>query len=216
MIQRQLRLLFFQGDALLGAFSFFALALFCASLAIGPQENVLRQSAPGILWILFILTTLFSMPLLLKGEAKEGLLDEIVLHPSPAAFYLLSKIGAEWLLIGLPLIALGILLSPLFSLSNPQSLRLALTLLISFPALSGLGILGGLLTLNARGGGILLAFLILPLTIPLFLFGLSIFEMIQFGLDSSAAFCLLTSVSILLVMLSVAIGSWALRFAVEG
>jgi len=216
MIRRELNLLCLQRGTLLGAFSFFALALFCVSLGLGPDEKILKRSAPVLLWILAILTTLFSTPHLLKTEAQEGLLDEIILQPSPPAFYLLSKLGAEWLLVGLPLSVIAIFLSPWFALSLGESLILSTTLLIGFPALSSLGILGGLLTLNARGGEVLLSLLILPLTLPLLLFGLSVMETVQLGLDSFPSFCLLTSMSLLLVILAVGAGSWAIRFAIEG
>jgi heme exporter protein B len=216
MICNELRSLCLQGGSLFASFTFLALALFCVSLALGPDEKILRQSAPALLWILAILTTLFSTPFLLKSEAKAGLLDEVLLQPSPPALYLLSRMGAEILLLGLPLIFLGALLSPFFALSQEDVITLSSTLLIGFPALSALGILGGLLTLNTRGGSLLIPLLILPLTLPLLLFSLSIMEMTRLGLDSSASFCLLTSVSLLLVILSVGAGSWALRFAVEG
>ncbi len=100
MIRRELRYLYIHRGTLWGTFSFFVLALFCFSLALGPEEKILRRSAPAILWILVILSTLFSTPLLLKAEAKEGLLDEILLQPSPPSFYLLAKMGSEWLLVG--------------------------------------------------------------------------------------------------------------------
>lgn len=216
MIQRELKNLRLHGASLFASLSFFALSLFCVSLALSPDEKILRQSAPALLWILAILTTLFSTPLLLKNEAKAGLLDEVLLQAPPPALYLLAKMGAEVLFLGFPLIFLGALLSPFFALSQQDVVMLSSTLLIGFPALSALGIFGGLLTLNARGSSLLIPLLILPLTLPLLLFALSVMEMTQFGLDSSASFCLLTSVSILLVILSIGAGSWALRFAVEG
>lgn len=216
MIRRELRSLYLHSGTLLATFSFFTLALFCISLALGPHRNILRQSAPALLWILAILSTLFSTPLLLKAEAKEGILDEILLQSFPPAFYFLSKMAAECILFGVPLIVLGTLLSPFFALPNKDTLTLSLTLLISFPALSSLGILGSLLTIHSRGGGLLIAILILPLTLPLLLFGLSAIEIARLGLDSFPSFCLLTGVSLLLVIISITASNWALRFAVEG
>jgi len=216
MINRELRNLYLHGGSLLAAFSFLALALFCLSLALGHAEKILSQSAPAFLWILAILTTLFSTPLLLKAEAHAGLLDEIILHPSLPALTLLAKVGAECLLFGLPLIGVGAFMSFFWALPLTEVATLSLTLLIGFPALSALGILGGLLTLHARGGSLLIALLILPLTLPLLLFALSAMEMTRLGLDSSGSFCLLTSASLLLMILSISAGNWALRFAVEG
>lgn len=216
MIRKEFCILSLYRGTLLTSLSFFALALFFVLFALGFEEKIVRQGTPVLLWILAILTTLFSTPFFLKIEAHEGLLDEILLHPSPSSFYLLAKIGGECLLLGLPLVGLGALFCLFCALSAREVATVSLTLLIGFPALSALGIFGGLLTLYARGGGLLLVFLILPLTLPLLLFSLSVIEMTRLGLDSSASFCLLISVSLLLVILSVGAGNLALRFAVEG
>lgn len=216
MIRNELHKLYLNGGILLGSLSFFALAFFCFSLALGPEQVILSRCTPTFLWILTILTILFSTPLLLKAEHQAGLLDEIFLHPLSPSFYILSKIAAEFLLLGLPLLGLGVLFSPFLSLSLIETTYLFLSLFIGFPALSALGIMGGLLTLHTRGGGILISVLILPLTLPLLLLALSMMEMIRLGLDSFAPFCLLTSVSLLLTIISVGAGHWALSFAVEG
>jgi len=215
MIRNEIHKLYLNSGNLLASLSFFALALFYFSLALGSEEIILKHCAPILLWLLAILTLLFSTPLLLKAEHQAGLLDEVLLHPLAPSFYLLSKIGAEVLLLGLPLLGIGALFSPLFSLSFVESAQLLLTLLMGFPALSALGVLGGLLTLHTQGGGLLISLLILPLTIPLLLFALSVMEMARLGLDSFAPFCLLISVSLFLVILSVGAGQWALRLAVE-
>ncbi|MBX9622121.1 MAG: heme exporter protein CcmB [Alphaproteobacteria bacterium] len=215
MISREFYNAYLHKGSLLSTFAFFALALFCVSLTLGPNETLLRQCAPGLIWILAILTIFFSTPLLLKREAQCGLLDEILLHPSLTSTYLLSKIMAEFLFIGLPLALMSFLLSPLFALSSGEMLSLLLTLLIGFPALSALGILGSFLTLNTQGGSLLLSLIILPLTLPLLIFGLSVMEMTRLGLDSFPSFCLLMGSSLFLLILSVTAGSWALPFVAE-
>lgn len=215
MISRELYNAYLHKGSLLSTFAFFALALFCVSLALGPNETLLRQSAPGLIWILALLTIFFSTPLLLKRETQCGLLDEILLHPSLISTYFLSKVIAEYIFMGLPLALISLLFSPLFALSSGETLSLLLTLLIGFPTLSALGILGSLLTLNTQGGGLLLSLIILPLTLPLLIFGLSVMEMTRLGLDSFPSFCLLMGSSLFLLILSVIAGSWALPFAAE-
>lgn len=215
MIRNEIHKFYLQRGTLLASFSFFALALFCFPLALGPEKLVLNRCAPAFLWILSILTFLFSTPLFLREEHQEGLLDEICLYSLSPSFYLLAKMGAEILFLGVPLLSLGALFAPFFSLSWSEIWNLLLTLFISFPALSALGILGGLLTLHTRGGGILISLLILPLLIPLFLGSLAIMEITRLGLDSFAPFCLLTGISLLLSIVSIGAGQWALFIAVE-
>lgn len=216
MIRVECRKLWFNRGSLFPTFSFFAFVLFCASLALGPDEKLLKPCAPSLLWILAILTTFFSTSLFLKSESQNGLLDEVFFQPIHPGFFLLSKVSAEWLFFGLPLSLISVFLSPLFGLSSHDVLILFLTLLIGFPALSALGLLGGLLTLHARGGGLLLSFLILPLTLPLILFSLSTIEMTRLGLDSVPPFCLLIGTSLFLVTLSIAGGIGAFKQALEG
>ena len=215
MIRHEIHKLYLNSGALLVSFSFFSLSLFCFLLVLGSDTTLLNRCAPSLIWVLAILTLFFSTPLLLKAEFQSGLLDEILLQPLSPSFYLLAKIGAECLLLGLPLLGIGALFSVFFSLSFNEGLSLSLTLLIGFPALSALGILGGLLTLNARGGTILISLLILPLTIPLLLFALSVMERTRLGLDSFAPFCLLTSISLFLLIVAVGAGQWALSLAME-
>ncbi|MBA3814069.1 MAG: heme exporter protein CcmB [Alphaproteobacteria bacterium] len=215
MILTEIHKLYLCRGSLFSSCCFFALALFCFTLALGSEGVILNRCAPPVLWILAALTLFFSTPFFLKAEFQAGLLDEIFLHPLSPSFYLLAKIVAEVLLLGLPLLMVGALFSPSFSLSFVQTAHLLLTLLIGLPALSALGILGGLLTLHTQGGGVLVSLLILPLVLPLLLFALSVMEMTRLGLDSFAPFCLLTSGSLLLVILSVGAGQWALTIAVE-
>ncbi|MDK3155591.1 heme exporter protein CcmB [Kamptonema cortianum] len=216
MISRELYNAYLHKGSLLSTFAFFALALFCVSLTLGPNETLLSQSAPGLIWILAILTVFFSTPpSFKKGKRNAAFLDEILLHPSLTSTYLLSKVIAEYLFIGLPLAFMSFVFSSLFALSLGETFSLLLTLLIGFPALSALGILGSLLTLNTQGGGLLLSLIILPLTLPLLIFGLSVMEMTRLGLDSFPSFCLLMGSSIFLLILSITAGSWAFPFAAE-
>ncbi|MBY0500752.1 MAG: heme exporter protein CcmB [Alphaproteobacteria bacterium] len=215
MILRELYNAYLHKGSLLSTLGFFSLSLFCTSFALGQSEVILKRSAPALIWILASLTTFFSTPHLLKREAEGGLLDEILLHPCLSSTYLVSKVIAEWVFVALPLICIILFFSPMFALASHELLSLCLTFLIGFPALSALGNLGSLLTLNTQGGGILLSLIILPLTLPLLIFGLSVMEMTQLGLDSSSSLSFLMGVSLFLSILGITIGSWALPLAVE-
>lgn len=215
MIQREWLSHRLYGGVLLSGLGFYALALFCFAFVLGHDMKSLQQLAPPLFWLLATLTTLFSTPLLLKRDFQAGVLDEIFLHPAPLSLFLFQKCLIQTLTLGIPLIGLGIIFSPLYALPLQQTFWLSLTLFLGFPALASLGILGGLLTLQARGGSALVSLLILPLALPLVLLGLSILDMNQFGIDSFPSFCLFISVSLVLTILSLGAGTWALRIAVE-
>jgi len=215
VIRHEIHKLYLNSGTLWVSFGFFGLSLFCFLLALGSEPLLLYRSAPPLIWILAILTLFFATPFLLKADFQSGNLDEILLRPLSPSFYLLAKIGAECLLLGLPLLGIGGLFACFLSLNLQETLILLLTLTIGFPSLSALGTFGGLLTLNARGGNILLSFLILPLTIPLIIFALSVMERTQLGLDSFAPFCLLISISLFLFIVAVGAGRWALSLAME-
>lgn len=215
MIRYEIHKLYLNSGILILAGGFFALSLFCFLLVLGPDVTLLNRCAPSFIWLMALLTLLFSTSFLLKAEFQAGILDEMLLQPSPPAFSLVAKMTAEVLLLGVPLILTGMVFAPFFFLSFKETLFLGLTLLVGFPALSALGLLGGLLTLNARGGNLLISLLILPLTLPLLLFALSVMERVQMGLDSFAPFCLLTSVSLLLLMIAIGAGQWALSLSME-
>src|SRR3990167_9823659 len=117
MIRHEIHKLYLNSGALLVSFSFFSLSLFCFLLVLGSDTTLLNRCAPSLIWVLAILTLFFSTPLLLKAEFQSGLLDEILLQPLSPSFYLLAKIGAECLLLGLPLLGIGALFSVFFSLS---------------------------------------------------------------------------------------------------
>lgn len=216
MIWVECRKLWFNRGTLFSTFSFYSFVLFSVSLVLGSDESVLKTCSSALLWILVSLTTFFSTPLLLKTEAQSGLLDEILLYSLHPGFSLLSKVIAEWFLIGVPLCVFSVFLSPLFAQSMQETFIHFLTLLVGFPALSALSLLGGLMTLHARGGSLLLSFLILPFSLPLFLFALSVMEMTRLGLDSLSPFCLLIGTSLFLVTLSIGAGTWALKQTLEG
>lgn len=215
MIRHEVHKLYLNSGTLLVFFGFFSFALFCFLLILGSQNPLLARCAPSLIWMLAILTLFFSTPLLLKADFHAGILEEILLQPHAPSLYILAKITAECFLIGLPLLGIAALFSSSCFLTFKETMVLLCTLGIGFPALSALGIFGGLLTVNARGGNVLLALLILPLTLPLLVFALSVMEKTRLGLDSFTPFCLLTSSSLFLLIVAVGAGQWALSLAME-
>jgi heme exporter protein B len=152
---------------------FFLCLVTITPFAVGPDLKLLARIAPAILWIAALLATLLGLDRLFQADADDGSLDLFFLSDTPLELIVLVKCLAHWLLTGLPLVAA----SPVFGLMlglPPQALGpVALSLLIGTPALTLLGAIGAGLTVSLRRGGLLLSILVLPLSVPVLIFGVS-------------------------------------------
>jgi heme exporter protein B len=195
--------------SLLGGVVFFVIAASLFPLAIGPEPQQLRALAPGILWVTALLASMLSLSRLFAQEHADGSLDQLLLSPHPLALLVLAKIAAHWLTSGLPLL----LLTPL--LAQQYGLPLGASLLLAASLLSLIGAVGAALTLGVRGGAVLLCILVLPLCVPVLVFGASAAAAADAGLDVMPQFSLLgacLALSLFLCPLATAAG---LRIAME-
>ncbi len=202
-------------SSLLASVVFFVIVSSLFPLAIGPDPQQLRALAPGILWVAALLASMLSLSRLFAQEYADGSLDQLLLSPHPLALLVLGKICAHWLTSGLPLLVLTPLLAQQYSLPGGATLLLSASLLVGTPALSLIGAVGAALTLGVRGGAVLLCILVLPLSIPVLVFGASAGAAADAGLDVAAHFSLLgacLALSLLLCPLAAAAG---LRIAME-
>ena len=160
------------GGASIGAM-FFLILVSIMPFALGPDLNLLGRLGPAILWIAALLSTLLGLDRLFQSDSDDGSLDGLVNAAMPLELVVLIKCAAHWLTSALPLIVV----SPLFGLMlamNGMSLALvAATLLVGTPALTMIGAIGAALTVSLRRGGLLMAVLALPLTIPVLIFGVA-------------------------------------------
>jgi len=184
-------------------------------LAMGPELNFLRRMAPGILWIGALLSSLLSLPRLFEADYSDGTLEQLVLVPSSLPVIVGAKMLAHWLLSGLPLVLLAPLLGLQFDLSSDVLLSLMLTLLLGTPVLTALGSIGAALTLGVRGGGVLLSLLVLPLMVPVLVFGAGALEAQMGGLGIQAHVSLLLAMLLASCSLSPFASAMAIRLAVE-
>jgi heme exporter protein B len=152
---------------------FFLLIVTLIPFALGPDLNLLSRIGPAILWIAAVLSTLVGLDRLFQADEEDGSLDLLRLSPAPLETLVLAKVLAHWLVTGLPLA----LASPLFGLllaQPPDAMAsAALSLAIGTPALTFVGAIGAALTATLRRGGLILAVLILPLTVPILIFGVA-------------------------------------------
>nr|WP_321446316.1 heme exporter protein CcmB [uncultured Cohaesibacter sp.] len=160
------------GGALMGVL-FFLIVVTVFPFAVGPDLNLLGRLGPAILWIGALLATLLGLDRLFQADQEDGSLDLLLLGDHPLELMVLVKCAAQWIATGLPLVLATPLLSLFLNLEPIGIAAVTATLLVGTPALTLIGAIGAALTVILRRGGLLLSILILPLTIPILIFGVS-------------------------------------------
>jgi heme exporter protein B len=214
-VARDLTLAWRHPDEAVLTVAFFALVASLFPLGIGAEPQLLTRIGPGVIWVGALLAAFLALPNIFSSDYADGSLEQMTLSPHPALGWATGKIAAHWVVSGLPLT----LLSPLIGLQyglTPDTLAIqAASLAIGTPILSLLGGACAALALGARGGGMLLALLALPLFVPVLIFGAGAAEAQATGLSPAPHLSLLGAALIAaLVGLPVAIGT-AVRIAVD-
>jgi heme exporter protein B len=160
------------GGAFIGAL-FFLIVVTLTPFAIGPDLALLARIGPAILWLGALLASLLTLDRLLAADYEDGSLDLIMTGGMQLELAVLAKALAHWLTTGLPLVIIAPLLGLLLNIDLAAMKYIALTLLAGTPALTGIGLIGAALSVTLRRGGLLLAVLVLPLTIPVLIFGVA-------------------------------------------
>jgi len=197
-------------DALL-PLAFFVVAISLFPLGVGPEPGMLRDMAPGVVWVCALLASMLSVGAVFAADLADGSLEQMLLAPQSAIALTLAKCAAHWILSGVPLIATAPLIGLLFGMSGPALLALVAGLLLGTPILSLLGALGAALTLGLRSSGMLLILIVLPLAIPTLIFGAGAVGTIDAGMSASGHFSLLGA-----LLISTAMGApWAIAAALR-
>jgi len=171
VIRRDLLLAFRRRTDVLSTLVFFVIVCTLFPLGVGPEPELLRTLGPGVLWVAALLASTLALNRLFGLDHADGTLEQLLLSPEPLVLIVAGKVAAHWLISGLPLVLLTPLLALQFGLDAQATASLALSLLIGTPALSLVGAIGAALTLDVRGGGVLVALLVLPLYAPVLIFG---------------------------------------------
>jgi heme exporter protein B len=171
LIRRDLLLAARRPVDVLGAWFFFLMVGALFPLAVGPEPTLLRHAAPAIVWIGALLSTLLSMGRLFAADLLDGTLEQIWLSPCPPSVLAIAKVCAHWLVAGLPIVLLTPLICLQFGVPPPALPHITLSVLLGTWTFSLIGAIGAALTLNLRGGSLLMAALVLPLYIPALIFG---------------------------------------------
>lgn len=176
IVRRDLRLALRQGMDSLMVVAFFVIAVVLFPFGVGPEPGVLERIASGVIWVAALLAVLLSLERLFQTDYEDGSLELLALSPPALEVVVLAKVAAHWLTTGLPLIAAAPILAVLLQMEPEGFGYLILALALGTPTLSLIGAVGAALILGSRRGGVLLALLILPLYIPVLIFGVGAVE----------------------------------------
>ena len=160
-------------------------------LAVGAESALLKRIAPGVVWVAALLSVLLTLPRLFASDHADGTLEQLAMSPYPMATIAAGKMLAHWVTTGLPLALVSPLLGLQFGLELRELGVIIVSLMLGTPILSMLGAIGAALTLGVRGGSILIALLVLPLYIPVLIFGAGAAEASMAGIDYAANLSLL-------------------------
>lgn len=215
VIRRDAVLAFRRRSDVLSTLFFFLMVVSLFPLGVGPERDLLRTMAPGVLWVAALLASMLSLGRLYALDHADGTLEQLMLSPEPLSVIVAAKVLAHWLVSGLPLVALAPLLAIQFSLPVDAIVVLVVSLLLGTPVLSLIGAIGAALTLGLRGGGVLIALLVLPLYVPVLIFGAGAVGAEASGLGSSAHLQLLAGVLAASAVLAPWAAATALRVAMD-
>ena len=211
LLARDLRLAFRSRHELANPLIFFVLVVTLFPLAVSPSAEVLRVMAPGVIWVSALLSVLLSLDRLFKQDYEDGSLDQLMLSPNPLVILVLAKVCAHWLLTGLPLVLVAPLLGMFMYVPDEAIGVLMLSLLLGTPVLSLVGAIGVSLTVAVNRGGVLLSLIILPLYIPVLIFGANAVDVASDGLSVKGQLLFLGAVLALAVSLAPLATAVALR-----
>lgn len=211
LLFRDLRLAFRNRHELANPLIFFVLVVTLFPLAVTPTTEALRAMAPGVIWVSALLAVLLSLDRLFKQDYDDGSLDQLMLSPNPLVILVLAKVTAHWFLTGLPLVIMAPLLGMFMALPDEAISVLIYSLLLGTPILSLIGAIGVSLTVSVNRGGVLLSLIVLPLYIPVLIFGANAVDVAMNGLSVRGQLLFLGAVLALALSLAPLATAVALR-----
>ena len=215
LLQRDLKLAARDGLDSFMVVAFFVLVVILFPLAVGPEQAILGRIGSGVIWVAALLSAMLSMDRLFQLDYEDGSLDLLVLSPMAVELLVLAKTLAHWMSTGLPLIIVSPLLGVLMNVSSAGYGTMILTLALGTPILSLVGAIGAALSLGARRGGVLISLLILPLLVPVLVFGVSAVETALTDLPTRSELLILGAMLLIALALVPYAAAAALRQALE-
>ncbi len=216
IIMRDLILAMRRRTDILTTLFFFIIVISLFPLGVGADKAILQKIAPGVVWIAALLASMLALERLFASDYEDGTLEQMMLTPQPLSILAAGKITAHWLLTGLPLVLIAPLVGLQYHLPSSSIGVMMLALLVGTPILSLIGAIGAALTLGLRGGGILVSLLVLPLYIPVLVYGSGVVatSVIE-GAPTQAYFMILSAFLVLALVFSPWATAAALRISSE-
>lgn len=215
VIRRDLLLAMRRRADVLTTLIFFVMVVSLFPLGVGPEMDMLRKMAAGVLWVAALLSSMLSLGRLFSADYLDGTLEQMMLAPQSLSMLVLGKMVAHWMVSGLPLVLMAPVLGVQFDMSAQALGVLIIGLLLGTPVLSMIGAIGAALTLGLRGGGVLLSLLVLPLCIPVLIFGTGAVEAVSTGLSAASHLSLLGALLMLALVFTPWVTAQALRISME-
>jgi heme exporter protein B len=215
LVWRDLMLAWRRRTDVLATLFFFVIVVSLFPLGIGPEMPLLRRIAPGVVWVAALLASMLSLGRIFGNDYQDGTLEQLLLTPQPLYLVVLGKTVGQWLVSEVPLVVIAPLLGVQFGLSENTLVVIAVSLLIGTPVLSLIGSIGAALTLGLRAANVLVALLVLPLYIPVLIFGAGAVEASVSGTGAQPYLLLLAATLILSLVFAPWATSAALRISVE-
>lgn len=215
IVARDLTLAWRRRADVLSTLFFFVIVVSLFPLGIGPETQLLKEIAPGVVWVAALLASMLSLGRVFQNDYHDGTLEQMLLTPQPLYLVVLAKIFAQWVVSEVPLVLIAPLIGLQFDLAPDTLLVLFVSLLIGTPILSLIGSIGAGLTLGLRGGGVLIALLILPLYVPVLIFGSGAVAANITGMSAQAHLLLLGAFLVVSMVFAPWATSAALRISLE-
>ena len=216
LLIRDLRLAVRQGGGGGMGAAFFLIVVSILPLGLGPDLNLLGRIAPGLLWVALLLSVLLSLDRLFQADFEDGTFDLLATGPLPLIGVVIAKMIAHWITTGLPLIIAAPVLGLMLNLDPAAFGPLLLTMLVGTPALNFIGAIGAALTLGVRRGGLLISLLVMPLYIPVLIFGVTAVNAVVMGpAPFWPSFMILSALTLLSAVIAPIAATAAIRFNLD-
>ena len=215
LLRRDLVIAFRRQSEMVNPLLFFVLVTSLFPLGVGSQPKLLALMAPGVVWVAALLAALLSLDTIFRSDFEDGTLEQLLLSAQPVSVLVIAKVLAHWLITGLPLLVMAPVLGTFLGLPSQAVGTLVWSLLFGTPALSLIGAIGVALTVGLRKGGMILSLLVLPLYVPILIFGAGAVGNAAMGIDATAQMYIMAAFLVFSLTLSPIATAAALRVSLS-